>query len=127
MSLAKLFSRYVIFAGIATVVDMSVLFVMTSVFSVHYLISAVFGYLAGMVTNYTLNKKHTFQNTSTRIPFQFGVFSLIASVGLILNQVTMFVFVEFVGAGYLIAKVIAVGFVAVWSFWGHKKFTFSIF
>lgn len=120
------FFIYAFFAGVATVIDMGVLYVLTSMMGMHYLISAVWGYGAGMLTNYSLNKVYTFKNTSTRYALQMGIFILVALVGLALNQIIMYALVEFGSAHYLVAKVVAVGVVALWSFWGHKRFTFGM-
>jgi len=106
-------------------VDMGVLVLLTSVVGIHYFVSAAAGYCCGMVTNYTLNKIYTFKNTSTRIGLQASVFALVALVGLGLNQLIIWSLVEFGGVYYLLAKVVAVGVVALWSFWGHKRFTFG--
>ncbi len=115
---------YVICAGVATGVDMLLLYVLTEFWSLHYQASAMCGYFAGMVTNYSLNKRYTFNNTSTAYVHQFAIFSLVAGVGLVLNQGVLFLCVEYLGLWYMYAKVCAVGFVALWSFVGHRTFTF---
>ncbi len=119
------FLIYGVFAGVATVVDMGILWALVSFADFHYFWAAALGYMGGMVTNFSLNKTFTFKNTSTRVATQAGVFAAVALVGLAINQVVIALLVEGAGAHVLIAKVCAVGIVALWSFWGHKQLTFG--
>ena len=65
----KLFGGYVIFAGIATIVDIGLLYLLTAFIGLHYLLSAALSYTCGMITNYSLNKVFNFKNKS-----KFGFF-----------------------------------------------------
>lgn len=125
-TLIRHFLRYVACGGTAAVVDIGLLYVFTSIVGIYYLVSAVISYLFGMVTNYTLNKVYTFENKSTRIGTQFLIFSIIAGVGLLLNQLFLLLFVEYVGLWYLYAKVVTVGIVLMWNFVAHRYVTFGI-
>jgi putative flippase GtrA len=130
VSTIKEFLSYVLFAGIATIVDMGLLFLLTEYafqFNYDYLIAAIISYLCGMITNYSLNKNITFKNTSKRIAPQFGVFSIVALIGLGLNELILWFFTEFTFLTYLYSKVLSVGLVMIWSYFGHKKFTFRLF
>jgi putative flippase GtrA len=117
---------YVICAGVATLVDMGLLYVLTEYLELWYLYSAALSYLAGMVTNFTLNKTYNFRNRSRRIAPQFGLFAGVALVGLVLNQVILYLLVSLVGIWYMYGKVITVCIVLLWSFSGHKRFTFGL-
>ena len=121
----KLFIFYVFFAGIASVVDVSILFVLTEYAGFHYLISSALSYLAGMITNYSLNKFLTFKNYDKRIARQFSLFVMVALVGLALNQLFLYIMVEHFGMWYILAKLISICLVGFWSFFGHKKITFK--
>jgi putative flippase GtrA len=123
----NLFLAYIVFAGFATLVDFGLLFSLTEFFNLWYFYSAAVSYLAGMITNYTLNKYLNFRNRSKRLIPQFGLFAAVASVGLILNQIILYALVEFAGLWYILAKFIAVFIVLLWSFYGHKRFTFRVF
>lgn len=80
-----------------------------------------------MITNFILNKKFNFANRSKKVVRQFSVFALVALVGLGLNQLIIYSLVEFSGLWYMYAKVVSVMIVMIYSFVGHKKFTFKIF
>ncbi len=123
----KLFIGYVIFAGFATLVDLGLLYSLTEFFHVWYFYSAIFAYFAGMVINYSLNKYLNFRNKSKQIISQFGLFAIVALIGLGLNQLILYSLVEFAKLWYMFAKFIAIFIVMLWSFYGHKKLTFGIF
>lgn len=122
----KLFSGYVIFAGIATFVDLGLLYILTTFIGFHYLISGVVSYTCGMITNYSLNKTFNFKNKSKKIAQQFGLFAFVALIGLGLNQLILWLLVEFVDLFYMYAKLISIVIVMLWSFYGHKKLTFGV-
>ncbi len=124
---AKLFTGYVIFAGIATLVDLGLLYAFTEFLRIWYFYSTALSYFIGMLTNYTLNKYLNFRNRSRRIIPQFGLFMLVALIGLALNQAVIYMMVEFGGLWYMHAKFIALLVVMFWSFYGHKHLTFSLF
>lgn len=122
----KLFSGYVVFAGIATLVDLGLLYFLTAFIGFHYLISAALSYTCGMITNYSLNKTLNFKNKSKKIARQFGLFAFVALIGLALNQLILWFLVEFADLFYMYAKLISIVIVMLWSFYGHKKLTFRL-
>ncbi|MEA3229937.1 MAG: GtrA family protein [archaeon] len=123
----KLFSLYLVFAGIATFVDLGLLYYLTECLHVWYFYSAFLAYFAGMVIHFSLNKYLNFKNRSKKVIRQFGLFALVALVGLVLNQIIVFSLVEFLNLWYMYAKFIVVFIIMFWNFYGHKKVTFSVF
>ena len=121
----SLFKNYVFFAGIATVADFTTLYIFTEIFEFHYLISGLFGYIVGMSINFSLNKYYNFKNESERIRLQFSIFMGVALVGLLLNQIILYILVDITEMWYIHAKFFSVSLVMLWSFWGHKKVTFN--
>ena len=126
MKMIKLLGGYIIFAGIAAIVDLGLLFFLTSILGLWYFFSAATSYLSGMIINFTLNKYLNFKNTNKRKITQFGLFSIIACIGLILNQFILFILVEYFGFWYITAKIFSMIVVLFWNFFGHKKITFEV-
>ena len=121
------FLSYFFFAGVATVVDFSLLYSLTEFAGLWYLLSATISYIFGMITNYSLNKIYTFENKSRKIVRQFGVFMFVATIGLVLNNLIMYGLVEYFGLWYMFARFISMFIVLIWSFSGHKYITFGKF
>jgi len=123
----KLFIVYVFFAGIATIVDLGFLYMLTEFLGIYYFYSAIFAYMGGISTNYCLNKFFNFKNRNKKILKQFGLFIFVALIGLIMNQLIILYLVEVLNMWYMLAKMISTLVVMFWSFYGHKKVTFEIF
>jgi putative flippase GtrA len=121
----KLFMGYTVCAGIATVVDVGILYILSEKIGMWYFYAALISYLAGMMTNFSLNREFNFKNKTKKIPHQFSLFATVALVGLVLNQMILTLLVEKYQLWVVYAKGIAVLVVMLWSFYGHKKITFS--
>lgn len=124
---ARIFIGYILFAGIATLVDVGLLYLLTEKVGLWYLYSAVFAYIAGMITNFSLNKYYNFKNKSKAVMKQFSVFIGVALIGLGLNQLILYGLVEYLGIHFILAKVCALAVIMFWSFYGHKHLTFTVF
>lgn len=123
----RLFIGYVIYAGIATIVDFVTLYSLTEYADVWYFYSAIIASIMGMATNYFLNKYLNFKNTSRAFIRQSGIFVSVAIVTIIINQTILYILVEFTGLWYITARVISTGIALIWSFWGHKNLTFKLY
>lgn len=121
----NLFYGYVVCAGIATIVDLTILYSLTEFFGFWYFNAAVFGYFGGIIINFTLQKYFNFKNYSKKIFSQFGLFLVVALIGLGFNQFIIYALVEFIGFWYILAKLFAIAIVMFWSFYGHKNLTFK--
>lgn len=134
---STLFIKYVFLAGIATAVDFGVLFFLTNIIGIWYLLSATLSYFCGMLTNFTLNKIFNFKNKSKFIFRQFLLFIIVALIGLGINNLILYFLVDIVKVWFAIpqsydriwlffAKCVSVFIVMFWSFIGHKKITFNL-
>ena len=90
-----------------------------------YLFSAALAFIAGMITNYSLNKVYTFENKSKAYAKQFGIFAFVAVIGLGLNLIVMYTLVENFSLWYMLARLISAFVVFTWSYFGHKHLTFG--
>jgi putative flippase GtrA len=82
------------------------------------------GALLGAVINYTLNYHFTFRSSKGHREAALK-FTVVASVGLVLNTVFMWVGIELIGAHYLLSQVVTTGLVLIWSFAGNRYWTFQ--
>ena len=117
---------YLIISAVSTLVDFSILYLLTSLAGIHYLFSALAGYSMGSVLNYSLNKKYNFRDKQ-KVRMQFPIYMSIALIGLIFTQILLAFFVEIFDLWYIYAKLLASLIVLIWNFWGHKNVTFRKF
>lgn len=81
------------------------------------------GALLGALINYSLNYRYTFRSSRQHREAVLR-FAAVATVGLVLNTLFMWVGVEIIGAHYLLSQVVTTGLVMIWSFAGNRYWTF---
>lgn len=117
--------RYSTVGLLSAIIDFTILYNLTDKLGFHYLWSATISFIVAASVNYYLNKTWTFKVGGTLIK-QAGIFLLIAGSGVLLNNLILFLLVEFGDWWYIYAKVIATGIVTIGNFLGNKYFTFKI-
>jgi putative flippase GtrA len=119
------FGRYLVAGGLAFLCDFSVLYVLTDVVGTHYLWSAFFGYMAGLVVSYSLNIKWVFVHRKYDSWLaELSIFNLIVVIGLLLNESLIYWLVEFQSVNYLYAKIVTTGVILFFNFFAKKWFLF---
>ena len=118
--------RYSFVGGFAFLVDYGLLVLLTEVFGLHYLVSATISFLAGLVVNYLLStswifRKSTFTNKWT----EFTIFAIIGIVGLLLNNLLLYLFTDLAHIHYMVSKLITTALVMIWNFGARKIILFN--
>lgn len=108
--------RFCIVGGLSLLVDCAILFGLTDFAGVHYLYSAAVSFTASVIFNYWLCVKYVFKNARRQTPRQATIFIGSSVVGLGLNQLCMWFFVEIVSWHYMIAKLGATVIVTIWNY-----------
>src|SRR3989339_1020469 len=117
------FFRYLIAGGTATLVDLAVLFVLYHLFHINYLVSAAFGFLFGITTNFTINILLVFESQG-KIKKEFLLFAAVGVGGLLWTELILWILVGNFRLSVMAAKLIAVVLVLNWNFFMRKKFVF---
>ncbi len=115
--------RYLICGGTATLVDVSLLFFLTHIFHVYYLIAAAISFATGIIVNYTLNIILVFKS-SGKVKKEFFLFALIGIGGLFWTEIILWILVDKLNIYVMFAKAIAIVLVLQWNFFMRKKFVF---
>jgi len=121
----KQFILYGMVALIPTAVDFILIFSLTELIGLYYMLSLVIAFVVAMIVSYLVQKSLTFRDESARNLKQFFCFCLVGLGGLILNMIIVFSLVEYLGFWYLLGKVVAVTITYFWSFGMNKQFTFK--
>ena len=117
--------RSILSSFVSFLIDFGILALLTELFSLHYLISAGFGFAAGTTTNYVLCIIWVFNRRAfKRKVLEYGVFVLIGAVGVSLNELFIWLFTEHGGLHYLVSKVISGSIVFFWNFSARKYILF---
>jgi putative flippase GtrA len=124
-SLLQQFSRYIAVGGVAFVVDFGLLYLLTELLGLYYLISAAIAFLFGLLTNYSLSRLWVFdRRTIKNVAVELVIFTAIGIVGLGLNEVIIWFVREKIHFHYMIAKAISAGIVLIWNFGARKTVLF---
>ena len=114
--------RYTFVGGTAFVADLGTLYLLTEFAGLHYLFSAVFGFILGLIVNYSLSVRWVFNVGSTDRKFnQFVIFSIIGVVGLGMNEIIIWSLTEKLHFYYLYSKMISTVIVLFWNFLARRK------
>ena len=113
--------RFCFVGGLSLLVDMFVLFGLTEWFGVHYLYSAGISFTVSVIFNYWLCVKFVFKIKKKQTPKQATIFIGSSIIGLGLNQICMWFFVEIILLHYMIAKLGATLIVTAWNYVMKRK------
>lgn len=124
-TLIQLF-RYTFVGGIAFIFDFGSLYVLTEIYNIHYMISAAIAFLIGLSINYYLSIVWVFKKRSLKSKsLEFSIFMLIGLVGLILNELFIWIFTEIANIYYLNSKILSTFLVYLWNFFIRKYILFK--
>jgi len=120
------FIKYFFASGIALFIDVSVLFILTEYFKLYYILSATISFLLGILITYILSKFYIFNKTkiNNRIN-EFAVFLIIGVIGLILNNIFLYILTEYCKIYYMLSKFFVIIITYLWNYFARKKFIFS--
>lgn len=119
----KQFMRFGVVGLIAFAIDYALMIILTEVFAVDYLVSATISFAVSVIFNYFASMRYVFsriEGMSRRR--EFIVFVILSVIGLILNNVLMWVGVELLLVDYRITKIFATFVVTFYNFFSRKKF-----
>lgn len=115
---------YILAGGLTAVAHYGVLVALVELAHVDPVPATLAGFVVGAVVSYALNRWMTFDATHSHAQASWR-FGLIAIGGFGLTWVLMHLFVTRLGWPYLPMQLVTTGFVMVFSFLGHKFFSFA--
>ncbi len=114
------FLRYIFVGGIAAVVNIGALYIFTDLFHLYYLLSNIFGFILGLITNYLLSKVLVFaKEQKFNKVIEFTIYAIIGVIGLGLDTLFLWLFTSW-GLYYLLSKIISTALVFIWNFGARK-------
>lgn len=118
--------RYLFSGGIAFIVDFGLLYLLTDILNVHYLLSSIISFSAGLIITYLFSIFWIFnERRLNNRTYEFLVFCLIGAIGLLLTSLFMWAFTDILQIHYLFSKVITTIIVFVWNFVAKKIILFT--
>ena len=111
---------------VASLADFCTLVLLTEVFHLWYLWSAVCGGVVGGVCNFLINRYWAFVSTQRSIPSQALRYALVSGGNLVLNTGGIYLLTHFLSVKYTFSKVLVSAFVGVtYSYLLNRKVVFK--
>lgn len=103
------------------IVEYLLLYTLTEFIGIYYLLSSGISYTMATVLNYYLCVKFVFEGATKQTLRQSVLFISSSLIGLVLNQVCMMLFVEYLRINYLVAKLYSTIVGTVWNYLMKKR------
>lgn len=115
--------RFLVVGGTAFLIDFFVLYLLTELAGINYLLSNGISFTLSTVYNYFLSTLWVFDTkTHKRTLVEMLVFFVLSAAGLGINQGIMWIAVEKANINYLISKILATIIVMIFNFVTRKRF-----
>jgi putative flippase GtrA len=119
------FGRFLIVGVTSAALEMLLLIALVERFYWSYLYANILAFLITNILNYTLSRGWVFTSDNNKIAREFFVFMIFVSVGLAINQLFLWLFVEYGQLDYKISKMLAILFTVTWNFLTRRHFVFK--
>ncbi len=120
-NLIKQIMRFGVVGVISFLIDYGILYVLTEKANIYYLLSAGISFTVSVVINYLLSMSWVFKSNKKRgKKEEFIIFIVLSLGGLLLNQVMMYVLVDYMNVYYLLAKIVSTAIVMIYNFISRK-------
>lgn len=117
------FMKFGIVGVMAFVIDYGFMIFLTEVFGVPYLISTTVSFIVSVIFNYFASMRFVFKRKDDMSrKREFIIFVVLSVIGLVINDVFMWLMVDFLYIDYRISKIVVTFIVAVWNFVTRKIF-----
>ncbi len=102
----KRFFKYSAVGFSTFILDLVLLYILTSFLSINYLIGTAIAFIIAVSLNYVLSRKYVFRKTTEKINISYLRFVSIAIFGLLIIVSSMFISVEIYNNNYIVSRVI---------------------
>lgn len=111
--LIKQLCNFGIVGVLAFLIDYGIMNILYAKLGCTLLIANTFGFVVSTIVNYALSKKHVFDMKTSNAFIKFTILSVI---GLLINNITIILCIDYMTFGTLVSKVLATGVCMIWNF-----------
>ena len=119
------FIKFCVVGGTGVVVDFGITFLFKEKLKLNKYIANSLGFMAAASTNYLLNRWWTFRSHDPEVAQQYVQFVGISAIGLILNNIIIYLLNDKARLNFYLSKLIDIGLVTLWNFFMNYYFTFT--
>ena len=115
--------RFSIVGGIATIIDFVFLYIFKEFLNFNVILANTLSFIISVTYNYIASITWVFDtNKNKNKKVQFILFIIFSIVGLIINNIILYILTDKLNVYYLISKVVATLIVMIFNFITRKKF-----
>ena len=118
------FIKFCIVGFSGLLIDFIITYISKEKLKIHKYISNSLGFIIAVCTNYYLNRIWTFDSNSTQIFEEYTSFLIISIVGLITNNIFLYLIHEKLSKQFYTSKFIAILLTSFWNFFANYYYTF---
>jgi len=117
--------KYTLVGTFSSTLDVGSLYALVQYGYVSVLVAATISYIVTAFVGYLLNRIWTFKSNDIKYEVQFVKYLSVSLIGLLFNNITMFILIDVFNMWYIFSKFYALLVVLVWTYWGNNKWTFE--
>jgi putative flippase GtrA len=119
-------AKYVGVGALATAIDVSLFSLFAGALHYNYFVVGCATFLLATVANYALGVRYVFESGVRFVRHhEIALVFVVSTVGLAMNQLVLYLGVEFLGINLIVSKLIATGVVVGWSYLARSHFVFK--
>ncbi len=123
-ALIEKFIKFCIVGGSGVIVDFGITYFCKEILKLNKYVANSIGFICAATSNYFLNRAWTFHSTDPEIAMQYMIFLGISLIGLIINNLTIYIIHGRFKLNFYLSKLIAIGVVTFWNFFMNYTFNF---
>lgn len=116
--------KFLVVGGLSAFLEFSLLILFVERAAMDYLYGNILAFGITNIFTYLLSRKYVFPASGQHRAYEAAMFFICLLGGLLVNQVVLWVMVEFTAIDYRIAKVIAILVTVIWNYFTRKHIVF---
>lgn len=119
------FIKFCAVGGSGVIVDFSLTYLCKEKFRLNKYLSNSIGFMIAASSNYILNRIWTFDSINQDIKTEYLSFIFVSTVGLLINNLTLWVVHKKMKFNFYLSKIGAIGVATIWNFLANYSFAFG--
>ena len=119
------FIKFCVVGASGMAVDFGITFLGKEKLRLNKYVANSLGFISAASTNYVLNRLLTFHSRDPQVAQQYMQFIGISAIGLLINNLIIYLLNDRARVGFYLSKLIAIGVVTLWNFFMNYFFTFT--
>jgi len=119
------FFKFCTVGGSGVIIDFGITYLFKDKLNLNKYLSNSIGFIIAASSNYILNRIWTFKSINQNITTEYLSFIMVAIVGLLINNLTLWIVHEKMKYKFYLSKIVAIGVATLWNFFANYQFTFS--